>query len=245
LGSLNHLFFIFISDISTPAANRARGHNEMVLDLSVCEQSLSGFACVYVKKFEDTDGSMIYDYLELIRFSVDIRDIMPDGNKPAAMSAKLLEDGTGMVVTEPMLPLFFLRNQEEINESDPYPVAKQADIKQKVDYYNSRSERPLRQTIIYFPEGMIGTTEYIGSDTSSTERSKDLELFSSIFNIPPTEGIPDELDFFGYFAYWKIGIKGSAQKIGWSKQEEELFKMNVKFKKLKLKGCKIDDIMDS
>lgn len=188
-------------------------------------------------QFAEEDTSLVYDYIEVIRFPPDGRDILNVKGQDASISAKLLPDGSGIVVTEPLLPTYLWQNMAEMHAMDRFSKEKKIDYLGKVKKYKELPEQD-RQTIIYFPEGIIGTTEYIGSDQESTNRQTDLELFANLFHCP-LESVTDdeEAEVLCYYGYWKIGIKGTTKKSSWTRDAdidsaaEKLKKLNLSKKK--------------
>jgi hypothetical protein len=159
---------------------------------------------------------MVYDYFEVMRYIPDGRDILNLKGKRSVVSAKLLENGTGMVITEPLLPSYMWQNLPELNEGDRFSKEKKIDYLGKVKLYKESGEN-LRQTTLYFPDGVIGSTEYIGADFDSTERGTDLALFDNMFYVPiPSVTEEDDAEILCYYGYWKIGVKGTTKKLNWN-----------------------------
>jgi hypothetical protein len=184
-------------------------------------------------QYQDPFVPMVYDYFVIMRFPPDGRDVLNLQGHDACFSAKLLEDGTGMVVTEPLLPSYLWQNLAELNDQDPLPKEMKIDILGKVQAYKESAEQ-YRRTTIYFPDGIIGTTELIGADYESIDRRTDLELFSNIFHCP-IKSVTDEDDgnVLCYYAYWKIGVKGTTKKVKLAR-EIDLDSTAQKFKNLNL-----------
>lgn len=199
-----------------------------------------------MKQYSDPFVPMVYDYFDIMRFPPDGRDVLNVKGHSSCISAKLLEDGTGMVVTEPLLPSYMWQNLAEMHEEDPFPKEKKIDMYQKVKDYKELPDN-LRHTTIYFPDGIIGTTDYIGADLGSTERRTDLELFSNMFHCP-VESVTDDTDgaILNYYGYWKIGIKGTTKKVSWT-NDADVDSAAARMHKLKLtskKGQSKTDGMD-
>jgi hypothetical protein len=207
-----------ISDYSaTPATNsrRQQGFDSFQIDFQTIHQAHPGFGCSYVMQFPDPGGSMVYDYFEIMRFPPDGRDVLILVGHEPTVSAKLLEDGTGMVVTEPLLPSYLWQNLSEMHHMDPFPKEKKIDFLSKVKSYKELPEQQ-RHTTIYFPDGIVGTTDYIGADPESTDPRTDLQLFSNLFHCPVNSVTDDEDgEVLCYYGYWKIGVKGTTKKANW------------------------------
>jgi hypothetical protein len=218
---------------SPPVTNRHRGLESFDLTFQTLYQEHSGFAATYLSNYSDPDGKVVYDYFEVMRFAPDCRDVLELPNNKATVSAKLLEDGSGMVVSEPMMPTFLWNNLAQMHEEDAFPQPKKVDFIGKIQAFEQAGEKQTRHTTIYFPDNIIGTTEFIGSDPLSTERSTDLELFLNIFNVPlPSVSRDEDADFLCYYAYWKIGVKGTAKKVQWGSDSDPMGTTMAKLGKL-------------
>lgn len=171
-------------------------------------------------QFSESTSSIAFDYFEVMRFPPDGRDILNLHGHDATFSARLLEDGTGIVVTEPLLPTYFLNNIAEMHSMDPFPVEKKIDYLGKLDKYKVLPDQQ-RHTTIYFPDGIIGTTDYIGADKESTNRQTDLLLFSNLFQCN-VKSVTDDEDgeVLCYYGYWKIGVKGTTKKKTWLRDHD-------------------------
>ena len=118
-----------ISDYaSVPSSRRPQGFDSFTIDFENITQVHPGFGCSYVKQYSDLFNPVVYDYFDVIRYPPDGRDILNVKGHSACISAKLLEDGTGMVVTEPLLPSYMWQNLAEMHEEDPFPKEKKIDI---------------------------------------------------------------------------------------------------------------------
>ena len=209
----HHIFSI--SDPNTGRHHFHHGVDSFQITFDTIHQVNPGYGVSYVEKFPDQDGSMVYDYFEVMRYIPDGRDILNLKGKRSVVSAKLLEDGTGMVITEPLLPSYMWQNLPEMDEGDPFSKSKRIDFLGKVKLYKESGEH-LRQTTLYFPDGVIGSTDYIGADPDSTDRGKDLALFENMFYVPiPSVTDEDDAEILCYYGYWKIGVKGTTKKVNW------------------------------
>ena len=231
---------------SVPSSRHPQGFDSFTIDFKNMHQVHPGFGCSYVKQYSDPYLPMVYDYFDIMRFPPDGRDVLNVKGHTACISAKLLDDGTGMVVTEPLLPSYMWQNLAEMHEGDPFPKEKKIDMLGKArDYKESPSKE--RQTTIYFPDGIIGTTDSIGADSGSTERQTDLELFSNMFFCPVQSMTADKDGvILNYYGYWKIGIKGTTKKVSLT-NHADIDSAAARMHKLKLtskKGERKTDEMD-
>ena len=205
-----------ISDPNTGRHHFHHGADSFQITFDTIHQVHAGYGVTYVERFPDAKGAMVYDYFEVMRYIPDGRDILNLKGKGAIVSAKLLQDGTGMVISEPLLPSYMWQNLPEMNDGEEFSKEKKIDYLEKVKLYKESGEKT-RQTTIYFPDGVIGSTEYIGADPDSTERGTDLALFDNMFYVPiPSVTDEDDAEVLCYYGYWKIGVKGSTKKLKWN-----------------------------
>ena len=184
-------------------------------------------------QFTESTSTIVYDYFEVMWFPPDGRDVLNLQGHDATISAKLLDDGSGIVVSEPLLPTYLLQNITDMHQMDPFPTEKKIDYLGKIKKYKELPDQQ-RQTTIYFPDGITGTTDYIGADPESTNRRTDLLLFSNLFQCPVKSVTDDDDgDILCYYGYWKIGVKGTTKKKSW-KRDIDIDSAASKMKKLNI-----------
>ena len=228
---------------SVPSSRRPQGFDSFTIDFENIHQVHPGFGCSYVKQYTDPYTPMVYDYFDIMRFPPDGRDVLNVKGHTSSILAKLLDDGTGMVVTEPLLPSYMWQNLAEMHEGDPFPKEKKIDMLGKAREYKELLSKE-RTTTIYFPDGIIGTTDYIGADNGSTERRTDLELFNNMF-FCPVQSVTADKDgvILNYYGYWKIGVKGTTKKVNWT-SDVDVDSTARRMDKLKLTSIKGESKID-
>lgn len=176
------------------------------LNIESFHQVQPGYACIKNVGFEDTKNEIVYDYIEVIKFVTDPREI-GDG----LLHAELLEDGSGMVIMgEPLVPRFFIDNIDEIskNGSDgQFLGSRKRDYMRKMKIFQSLPKQH-RATTIYFPKNMVGTNQFIGFKKKADRKLVELRMFSNVFDYHTTMNNITQI-FPGYYVFWKIGIKGT------------------------------------
>jgi hypothetical protein len=177
------------------------------LNFDTFHQCLPTYYLLYNSGFNDKKGSRSFDFLEVIKTVSDVRDI---GNFD--VSAELLADGTGMVVTEPLVSQCLLQNVEEWNKKDLFDISRSRDYNTKIGEYNNLPKK-VRLTTIKFPFGTIGTTDFIGGKKESS-RKEELHTFNTIFDCEATlKAFGKTKKFPSYFITWKIGVQNTLQNL--------------------------------
>lgn len=167
------------------------------------------YTSLYMKN-HDGGNDMTFDYMEVSKYLVDARDVLPAPNRPVKIQAELLADGRGMVVSEPMLATYYETDVKQVNVKEPFNQAKKvAYIEQTVKHKAADVSARIRKTYIYFPNNIIGTTEHIGGVEHSLNKSTQLELSFNIFKLATVYDLQNTVVTQAAYAYWKIGVKGS------------------------------------
>jgi hypothetical protein len=204
------------------------------LNTETFHQTHPGFGCIKNFGFEDHRKQIVFDYLEIIKFVTDPRDIVDE-----LLSAELLEDGSGMIVSgEPLLPQYFLRNIDEIfsekGQDGALLGSRKRDYARKMKVFHGLPKKT-RNTMILFPKHMIGTNQFIGYKKKSDRKLVELRMFSNIFEYHTImQGTGHA--FPGYYVYWKIGIDGTMDDLSLDQNVgDEVTDAISGFNKLKLK----------
>jgi hypothetical protein len=167
------------------------------------------YAALYMKN-HDGGKKMTFDYIEVKKYLVDARDVLPAPGRPVKIKAELLPDGRGMVVSEPMLATYFETDVKQVNAKEPFSQAKKvAYIEQTVKHKAADISARVRKTYIYFPDHIVGTTEHIGGIEHSLNKSIDLKLSYNIFKLSTVYDSKNTVVTQAAYAYWTIGVKGS------------------------------------
>ena len=167
------------------------------------------YAALYMKN-HDGGNDMTFDYMEVNKYLVDARDVLPAPGRPVKIKAELLPDGRGMVVSEPMLATYFETDVKQVNVKEAFNQAKKvAFIEQTVKHKAADVSARIRKTYIYFPNHIVGTTEHIGGVEHSLNKSTELELSFNIFKLATVYDLHNTVVTQAAYACWKIGVKGS------------------------------------
>jgi hypothetical protein len=150
------------------------------LNTETFHQTHPGYACIKNLGFEDHKKEIVYDSIEIIKFVTDPRDIVDE-----LLSAELLEDGSGMIVSgEPLLPQYFSRNIDEMfsesGQDGELLGSRKRDYARKMKIFQGLTMKT-RDTIILFPKNMIGTNQFIGYEKKSDRKLVELRMFSNVF----------------------------------------------------------------
>lgn len=204
----------------TSAGARDPFHIEFNLSLDTFYQTQPGWAVLFNQGFELVKLDIAFDYFEVIKFCHDPREI----SRESILTAELFEDGTGMVVKEPLIPSFFINNIKELStygsDKNGWGATRKRDYNKKMKAFEK--EKQYRLTTIHFPKNIIGTNEFIGHKKTSTSDRKNVELrvFSNIFEFWHVVGNSKQL-YPMYYAFWKIGIKGTMDDLSLQKKSDE------------------------
>ena len=176
------------------------------LNLETFYQTQPGWAVIYNQGFEHSKLDIAFDYFEVIKFCHDPREV----SQGSIVTAELFEDGSGMVVKEPLIPAFFLKNIIELSNDGSDKNGWGGSRKR---HYNKKmkpfaSQKQYRSTTILFPQNIVGTNEFIGFKKKSERKNIELRVFSNIFQFWTSLQGTEQL-FPMYYAFWKIGIKGT------------------------------------
>jgi hypothetical protein len=167
-----------------------------------------GYTALYMKNHDGEEGYS-FDYIEVKKYLNDPRDAIAAPGLPVKIKAELLEDGRGMVIYEPMLATYFETDVRQINAKYEFNKAKKvAYIEQTMKHKEKESTDRIRKTYIYFPDNIIGTTEYIGGVEHSLKKRTDLLLSFNLFKLPITLSKKVQAVQASY-AFWQVGVKGS------------------------------------
>lgn len=155
----------------------------------------------------------------MIKFCHDPREV----SQGSTISAELFEDGTGMLVKEPLIPAYFLHNIVELSndgsDKEGWGGTRKRDYNKKMKEYHASANQS-RTTTINFPAGIVGTNEFIGHKKKSSRKHIELRRFSNSFQMWTSLSTVDQL-FPMYYAFWKIGIKGTMDDLSLAKQANE------------------------
>ena len=179
------------------------------------------YAALYMKNHND-GNKMTYDYIEVKKYLVDARDVLPAPGKPVKIKAELLTDGRGMVVYEPMLATYFKTDVKQVNAKEPFSQAKKvAYIEQTMKHKAADIAARVRKTYIYFPDNIVGTTEHIGGVEHSLNKSTELNLSYNVFKLAIVYDDKNTVVTQAAYAYWMIGVKGSEKKMSFDVESEK------------------------
>jgi hypothetical protein len=207
------------TDRTTPVRHQAGLDFIFPLNLDRFEQILPGYACLYIKNEENSATKMSFDYFEIIKQVGDPRDIISTNGAKPNVSAELISDGSGVIISEPMIPTYWVNNIKQVCKGDEFARNKKVDYIDKLAKYRESAPK-LRKTRLIFPQGVVGSTEHIGGRDSAISKGTELQLFTNFFKAPLRIN-ENEANFLTYYAYWKIGVKGSAKKVEFEHDIEE------------------------
>jgi hypothetical protein len=186
------------------------------LNFETFYQCMPGYHLLYNAGFVDTKRTQSFDFFEVMKTVTDPRDI---GNFD--VFAELLPDGSGMVVSEPLVAPFFVHNVKEWNTKDPFAVSRLKDYNSKMNLYKSIPKK-VRLTTIKFPFGTVGTTDFIGGKRNSSRKQVELHAFNTIFDCEANMAAFGKVKKFpNYFITWKIGVKGTVENLSLSPQNQD------------------------
>jgi hypothetical protein len=188
------------------------------LNLDTFHQTQPGWAVLFNQGYENKKLDIAFDYFEVIKFCHDPREV----SQGSIVKAELFSDGTGMIVKEPLVPAFFLSNIMELttegSDTDGWGGTRRRDYNKKMKAF--ASQKQYRTTMIHFPQNIIGTNEFIGFKKKSDRKNIELRVFSNIFQFWTTLQGTEQL-FPMYYAFWKIGIKGTMDDLSLEKKDDE------------------------
>lgn len=194
-------------------------HIEFNLSLETFYQIQPGWACLFHTGYEHKTLEIAFDYFEVIKFCHDPREI----SRGSILTAELLEDGSGMVVKEPLIPAYFIKNIEELSENGSdktgWGLTRKRDYNKKMKVFYAL-QKQYRTTTIHFPHGITGTNEYIGFKKKTERKNIELRVFSNIFEFWHTLTDTEQL-YPMYYAFWKIGVKGTNDDLSIKKHKDE------------------------
>lgn len=140
-------------------------HLEFTLSFETIHQTQPGWALLFHQGYEDARLNIAFDYFEVIKWCHDPRDVTVG----SILSAELLSDGTGMVVKEPLISQFFIKNIDELStkgSDKKWGATRRRDYGRKMKLFHSLASKN-RLTTLHFPRNIIGTNEFIGSKRKS------------------------------------------------------------------------------
>jgi hypothetical protein len=141
---------------------------------------------LFVDKEVDKKTKVGHSHYELIRWVPDPRNLMWSSHVTAKINAELTDNGTSMVVYEPMVLNFGdLNDSEEMQmESNMHTSdAKQLDCFNAINVYKAKPEsEKVRRNLIWFPEGITADTTLVGQQPGSNKNK--LETFKKLFFYP-------------------------------------------------------------
>jgi hypothetical protein len=165
-------------------------HHSFVLDFTRLEQSFPGYAVYYHSQVKSPSGEFKCDFMEIQKFMYDPRDAMSIMSD-TVVKAELMEDGSGIIVTEPMLPKFVVSNRSTIEQiTGDWHEEKSTDYIEKMEKYE-KNIRNYRYTKIFFPSEVIGTTENIRGNRAGRGATS-LELHHTVvpfWDVVPGHGL--------------------------------------------------------
>jgi hypothetical protein len=108
----------------------------------------------------DTQQKLSFSSSQVQKLVFDPQDILANSDGIDNISAKLLPNGTGIVVTERRKMLaFYAENLEQMKNTEHFQEeALETDYHVKMEKYHKGNIT--RMTTILFPNGIIGTKEY-------------------------------------------------------------------------------------
>jgi hypothetical protein len=187
------------------------------LNLENIYQNMPGYQVIYNQGYNDIVRKKSFDFFEVMKTVSDPRDI-----GDYAVFAELLPNGSGMVVSEPLIAPYFIQNVKEWNKKDPFELCRLKDYNSKMARYRELQKK-VRLTTIHFPAGIVGTTDFIGGKENSSRKQVELETFRTIFDCQAKMlAFGDKVKCFpNYFITWKIGVKGTIETLSLGPEDQE------------------------
>lgn len=182
---------------------------QFTLNFNNIEENRNGFLCIRPQSIavldERVDGFVVFKCLSDPRLLLD----------PENFEAKMLSDGSGMMLKEPALSTCFTDDIEamELTE-ESYPSGNCdrvfEELRMRVAENGSDKWRKHRYTIIKFPDNMKGTNLYFNKTMGHLKENKlNLDTNPRFLDQTFDNGHGVKFDFVTTYVYWKVAVDGS------------------------------------
>ncbi len=153
-----------------------------------------------------------FDAVTIFKPIFDFKDFGDSKN----IKAELLEDGTGMIITEPVLPHFLLHSVNEIHQQEGTRTClwtTREHSAQATSIIRGGDERRFKRTLLRFPTGVVCTLDIYNTheerDSPNGLKTNCRFLFSWFQTGTPSIGLNGNMPVVNPYVFWKLVIKNS------------------------------------
>lgn len=185
---------------------------EYALTFGACNHNPYGI--VLMKAYGAQFGNKVFDSITIIKPVFDFRDMENKKN----IKAELLENGTGMIITEPVIPHFLLHSVQAIHEQegkDMCTMTARAHLTEATSVIRASNEQKFKKTLLWFPEGVVCTlgifNNHVDRETPNEIKTNGRFVFSWYSTGSASHGLNGNLPLLNPYVFWKLVIKNTEQ----------------------------------
>jgi hypothetical protein len=195
----------------------SESHDEVyTLNFKIPERNKGGLLCFRCPNAQINGGNQLVDVIFILKPIYDIRD----HSGPNRVKARILPDGSGIVVTEPIVPNFLIHNLKEIwskeEDEDRCPQC----IIQHSATANSiklKSKRQTKTTTMKFPSDVKCLPGFFNKKTDGTIDTHVRVIETAM----PGATDVDDPNLVLYYLFWKVQVDMECKVITLLEEEEE------------------------
>jgi predicted RNA-binding protein with TRAM domain len=240
-----------ISQVTPPSSNSSRHFRRMshlrpkvtsgsTYQLNIDEPWKNPFGILTIKGTKVVEENTVMDKLTIMKPIFDINDFEKN-----VFQGTLLEDGSGIIITEPTIPGYMWDNVNEIQkliDADSTGVCEPSLLTFKTIRTDLKKHRELQttQNTYLFPDGVTCNNEFFNKQTRrSSQLDLDTEMFVHGQKIGESEDGEAIIQYCSFIVF-KLGIDGAGKQ---TEEADEVRGVNKAFARLgiKTKGTKSMD----
>jgi hypothetical protein len=185
------------------------GEEEYDLDIERPENNVNGIMVVKGSEII-VGGKEVVDALTIYKPLYDVRDY-----KAKKVKASLLADGTGITVTEPTVPFYFIQNAGQIYDLEGAKACESTARTHAIAAtgIKTNNNRQIKQVTLKFPDGITCNNDNFNK---STTKDGSLKLKNNLRMMPVQMDKDDKGDPITTtiaFVFWKVSIDGEARHL--------------------------------